>query len=288
MNCPDCKDTGKIELLNSVVDCGCKAQPCPALARDRQIDPACFGTINGVTLHGGEDPVTYTLDIEEGTARGRRFTGLSKDAVDFVHAALQAGWGPDQVAAHLDEMATFRKVRDAAAVREAEAAALKGFTLDEIQDAARNIQAALLKAGPDITEDGEEEAIVAREIIRLLIRKTLREAFGDLRRMPGTPVDLFGGKRRFATGGPVNVARLSFVPETHLGTPPPGCEFVRHERKGHEPEVRVAPSEVVRLGGKAEMFKAMYGGIITDADFSQVEARVLAHFERKRSNDQTQ
>lgn len=289
-SCNDCKDTGVIHLLTSTVPCSCRTDPattkCASLERDRQPDPACFGTIKGVTLNACsapvEGPVTYTLDIEEGTARGRRFTGLSKEAVDFVHAALKAGWDANRVAEHLDEMATFRKVNDAAAVRDAETRALNGFTVDEIQEAANVIQAALLKAGPNITEDGEEQEIIARELTRILVRKTIREAIMGFARTA----------KPFARGGLIpnaNINRLSFVPEHTFGvapkTPPKGCEFLPYERKGHDPEIRVVPADLLRTpGGKAAMFKAMYGGRVTEADFSQVEARVMAHFERKASD----
>lgn len=261
--CNDCKGTGKIHLLTSTVDCACVvpntvATDCPSLARDRQPDPACFGSIKGVTLNSCEVPIegepTYTIDIEQGTSRGRRFTGLSKSAVDFVHACLNAGWDADRVAEHLNEMATHQRVNDRQKQMETERCALGGFSMDEIEEGARNIQAALLRSASEITEDGEEEEIICRELVRMLIRRTLREVMTT--GFPGP----------FAKGGVVSGERFrqecgfSFVPET--------C----HRQSATEHQT-----------AKAEVYRRMYGGVPNlQIDTSQVELRMLAHLHNRR------
>lgn len=75
-----------------------------------------------------------------------------------------------------------QRVNDAAAVRDAEVRAL-GFSLDEVREFARNIQSRLFNAA--VTEDGEEEEIIAQELVRLLIRRTLREVVPNRQKMPG-------------------------------------------------------------------------------------------------------
>lgn len=129
---------------------------------------------------------TYTIEVHPviGSHEGCRFTGLNKSAVDFVHACLNAGWTTKQVSDHLNEMLVAQWVNDAAAVRDAEVRAL-GFSLDEVQEFARNIQSRLFNAA--VTEDGEEEEIIAQELVRLLIRRTLRDVVPNLQKMPGTP-----------------------------------------------------------------------------------------------------
>lgn len=295
--CAECNDRGVIELLTSTVPCKCRkvdtgcAVDMNAVGLRYQ-EEACFGTINGCTLSqpiitplrqepvpgmlerskeivaAMPDDATFTMEVDCG-GEVSQFTGLSKSAVDFVHACLTAGWTPERVRDHLNEMATARKMNDAQAIRDAEARALGGFTVDELDAAAEEIAAKV----PGMGSYQDMQEMVCTQLVRLLVRSTIRKALE-----PGGVLNPSGPG--FAKGGPVSgtvTGRLTgelgptFMPRT---TPED-----RAFRKG----IGFVPTN--SQCGKAELYRRMYGGTPNlDIDYSQIELRMLAHLSRKQED----
>lgn len=265
--------------------------PAPAPASDE----VCFGTINGVTLSQpiafdietvNSDPLkrseelvaamapasTFTLEVDVG-GDIRTFTGLSKEAVDFVHAGLRAGWDAARVADHLDEMATAAKVQERSRrLADLEAA---GYPEHEIEEMAERIEERLFS----VDDDGEAVKIITEEVSALILRKVIRGAMSCL--IPNVQKMPKGG---FATGGVISGHKFqqqcgfSFVPEKCFGVSPTGRE-IRSDRQ-------LAKSIITPMSatgcGKAEFFKRMYGGKPDPTiDTSQIELRMLAHYEEQ-------
>lgn len=295
--CRDCKDTGEIVLLTSTKVCSCVLPDTvcsegdllecggasyrgvkgravridtPELPKQApEPDGACFGTINGVTLHG--DPAlhrdrapTYTLEVEDSFGRRSQFTGLTKHQVDAVHAMLKAGWTADRVRDHLNEEWTAARVRQSEKDRERAELLALGYTHEEIEAVAADIRTEVENA---LSREDALSAI-SRGILRLIIRKSLREVVGH---MSGSVPNV----QRFAKGGVISGERfrqqcgLSFVPESpYHGMP----EFIMPRKKD-------CP--------KAEFFKRMYGGKPDlSIDTSQIELRMLAHLAKEPRNEQ--
>ena len=302
--CRDCKDTGTITLLTTTEVCDCvlpdtvcsegAVLECGGFAyrgvngravridtpdvppQAPEPDPACFGTINGVTLHG--DPAlhrdrapTYTLEVEDSFGRRTQFTGLEKHQVDTVHVMLKAGWSAEGIRDHLNELWTAARVHESSKAREAEvtaaeARALGGFTVEELDIAAVNIASEL--------EDGmgtrDQADVICRELVRLLVRRTMREVLGTIKRP------------RFVGG------RLQYVEETAGVNPSPyrGYAEMILPRDPVTPEDRAFRKGIGFVSanaqcGKAEFYRRMYGGKPNLAiDCSAIEARLLAHVAR--------
>ncbi len=279
--CPDCNDKGVIELLTSTVPCKC---------RSVKQDEACFGTINGVTLSQpiafdietvSPDPLkrseelvaamapgsTFTLEVDVG-GDIRTFTGLSKAAVDFVHAGLRAGWDAARVADHLEEMETAAKVNE----RQKRLADLEaaGYPEHEIEEMAERIEERLFS----VDDDGEAVKIIMEEVSALILRKVVRGAMEclipNIQKMP---------KGGFATGGVVKPpVGLSYVKESCYGVSPTGRE-IRSDRQ--LAKSIITPASATGCG-KAEFFKRMYGGKPDlSIDTSQIELRMLAHYQEQ-------
>lgn len=285
--CRDCKDTGEIVLLTSTKVCDCvlpdtvcsegAVLACGGFeyrgvkgravridtdnAKPAEPDPVCFGTINGVTLHG--DPAlhrdrapTYTLEVEDSFGRRTQFTGLEKHQVDAVHAMLKAGWTAEGVRDHLNELWTAARVRQSEKDRQAADLEAAGFTVDEIKAVATKIEERLFS----VSDDGEAEQIIFDEIAglicRKIIRRTLECLIPNIQKMPKGGI-VSGEKFRQQCG-------LSFVPESpYHGM----AEFIMPRKKD-------CP--------KAEMYRRMYGGKPNpDIDCSQIELRMLAHLQKE-------
>ncbi len=289
--CPDCKDTGVIHLLTSTVPCACRLDaalaPTIEMMKDRgvridtsKLDEACFGTINGVTLHG--DPAlhrdrapTYTLEVEDSLGRRSQFTGLEKHQVDTVHAMLKAGWTAEGIRDHLNELWTAARVRQSDKDRQAADLKAAGFTVDELKALATKIEERLFT----VSDDGEAEQIIFDEIAGLICRNVIHGAMKSL--IP----NVMSWPKGFAKGGIVSGERFqqqcgfSFVKESCFGVNPTGQE-IRSDRQLHK---------AIRLGqptgcGKAEFFKRMYGGKPDlSIDTSQIELRMLAHLQEPRN-----
>lgn len=257
MKCSDCKDTGVIHLLTSTVPCSCQKKVEP--------EGACFGTINGVTLHG--DPAlhrdrapTFTLEVQDSFGRRTQFTGLSQHQVDAVHALLKAGWTADGIRDHLNEEWTAARVRQSEKDRQRADLESAGFTVEELKAVATKIEKRLFT----VSDDGEAEQIIFDEIAGLICRKVIQGALKcmipNVQKWP----------KGFAKGGIVSGERFkqqcgfSFVPETpYHGMP----EFIMPRKKD-------CP--------KAEFFKRMYGGKPDlSIDTSQIELRMLAHLAKE-------
>lgn len=271
--CPDCNDKGVIELLTSTVPCKCRGTPRLPVTQDE----ACFGTINGVTLSQpiafdietvNPDPLkrseeliaacapgsTFTLEVDVG-GEISTFTGLTKAAVDFVHACLRAGWGPERVRDHLNEMETAAKVQK----RQRHLADLEaaGYPEHEIKAMAERIEERLFS----VDDDGEAVKVIMEEVSALILRKVVRGALEclipNIQELPK------------ARGGIVSKDKcaFSFVPETCFGTNPLTPER-RAWRKGQAFKPQC---------GKAEFYRRMYGGAPNvQIDTSQFEVRAIA------------
>lgn len=297
--CRDCKDTGEIVLLTSTKVCSCVLPDTvcsegallecggasyrgvkgravridtPELPKQPpEPDGACFGTINGVTLHG--DPAlhrdrapTYTLEVEDSFGRRSQFTGLTKHQVDAVHAMLKAGWTADQVRDHLNEEWTAARVRQSEKDRQAADLEAAGFTVDEIKAVATKIEERLFS----VSDDGEAEQIIFDEIAGLICRKVIRRTLECL--VPNI--------QKMHKGGIISKEKcaFSFVPEPCFGTNP-----IPNDRK---------LQKTIRVGmptgcGKAEFLKRLYGGKPDlSIDTSQIELRMLAHLAKEPRNEQ--
>jgi hypothetical protein len=295
--CADCKDTGVIELLTSTKPCKCRMSPAQAAVP--LSDEACFGTINGVTLSQpifvdietvpvkgmldrSEELVaacapgaTFTLEVDHG-GEISTFTGLSKSAVDFVHACLRAGWGPERVRDHLNEMVTAARVSE----RQKHLADLEaaGYPEHEIKAMAERIDERLFT----VEDDGEAVKIIMEEVSGLILRKVIRGAIEclipNVQKMP---------KAGFATGGVVSghafkqQCGFSFVPEScfggfpHIPKPFESGPFAQSEDRAWRKGQAFKPQ-----CGKAEFYKRMYGGKPDPTiDTSQIELRMLAHLQ---------
>lgn len=316
--CPDCKDTGVVQLLTSTVVCECRKKTVASPGGGHhQVDEACFGTINGVTLsqqiafdiETHRDPLTaseemvanapalttFTLEVETRAGK-RQYTGLNKHQIDFVHACLRAGWDADRVAEHLEEEWTAARVRmsDEGRLRIGEDLERAGYSVNELRDVAAKIEERLFS----VEDDGEAERIIFDEIACLILRKVIHKALGavidPLMKMP------------LATGGIVSKDKcaFSFVPETCFGVNP--GTMIPNDRKpapvvtGTIECVFQAPPGFIedfqakdrafRKGigfvatnaqcGKAEFYRRMFGGKPDPSiDTSAFELRALARLQ---------